>query len=49
MSDIYNPDEADWANLLVGHRIVSAEQYNDESATLTLENGTRFRVRDKEE
>jgi len=48
MNYTYNPDEAEWEAVLLGHRIVSVEQYNDESATLTLEDGTKFRVRGNE-
>lgn len=45
---IYNPDDSDWESLLVGHRIVHAEQYNEDEALLTLETGKKFRVRGNE-
>lgn len=40
----YNPDEADWESILVGHKIVKAELRGDD-ALVTLEDGTRFKVR----
>jgi hypothetical protein len=41
---IYCPDTADWENILVGHRVLSAEQVNEGEAYLTLDNGVKFKV-----
>ena len=43
MDRVYFPEEADWEDILVGHRIVKAEEADDD-AILTLDNGTRIKV-----
>lgn len=44
---MYDPGPSDWESLLVGHRIVKAVEVADD-AILTLDNGTRIKVRANE-
>lgn len=44
---IYSPSESEWADLLVGHRIVEAVDQGDD-AIFVLDDGQRIRVRGNE-
>ena len=45
---IYLPSETDWERILVGHRITDVTHLSDDTATMTLDNGTRILVRGNE-